>query len=621
MKINDKPKEIEVTIKKESNTPETKEVGGVEHEVLISWYNAAYQASRKERWQWFVIDQFLRGNHTIKGNASDNSIEIVKKTNSINFPINKVYAVFRAVRGYVTRHKPVVEVEPDLSDENSKTYARRANATLARDNKLNNFRRINKEWVYYGVKYGVGYRQVGWDAEHHVALRWSVDPFNLLKGDKYGEIEDAPYLIKPVRRTVGYVRNKFKDTASDIMPDNKLDDDEFKTLSLALNYNNQGTATTQDIESQTVILYECWYKVFEKNKAGGTVNKVIFTKEKKIHFEETPLNEYPFIPYKSDIVPNEANADGAIKHIIAPQRMLNLLNTQLLEYNHLVNRGRFMKDKNAGFRVINAVEGQIIEKKAGTRVDSVPIPALNPALTRQIDYASDYIDEIGGSHDASRGAVPSRVSSGNAIEAIQNGDSNNIADFRDNFEDALALEAAWILKMYSLYETDGVPLTEKNGENYQQFVAVGSEARKSAGLNTKGTKYVDNGEDNGDYLDVLNILPDNQVKVSVYSSLGETKDERLNLMTKLVELGVPLKFLLEYLEFPNTTDIFDRMAQEALGDMAMSAMRTGATTPDEILPTAQAGTQTAAQLPMPSQDPKVAAMLAQVKAKAQNLKK
>ncbi len=619
MKIKDKPKEklIEVTAPKKSSD-KSEEVGGQDLSVLNSWYEASYQASRKERWQWFVIDQFLRGNHTVRGNSQDNSIEIVRKSNSINFPINKVYAVFRAVRGYVTRHKPVVEVEPEVSDESAKTYARRSNAILERDNQLNNFRKINKEWVYYGIKYGISYRQVGWDAENHTAIRWTVDPFNLLKGDKYGEIEDAPYLIKTVRRTVGYVRNKFPKTGKDIEPDNKLDDDEFKTLSLSITYNNQGTPQTQDIESQTVILYECWYKVFEKNSKGGTVNKVIFTKNLKLHFEETPYDEYPFISYKSDIVPNEANAEGAIKHIIAPQRMLNLLNTQLLEYNHLVNRGRFLKDKNAGFRVINAVEGQIIEKKAGSRVDSLPVPALNPALLRQIDYANDYIDEIGGSHDASRGAVPQRVSSGAAIEAIQTGDANNIADYRDNFEDALALEAAWILKMYSLYESEGVVATNKVGENEEKFIAIGSEANKKMGLKEKQKKF---SEDNGDYLEVLNILPDNQVKVSVYSSLGETREERLNLMTKLVELGVPLKFLLEYLEFPNTTDIFDRMAQEALGDMAMTAMQTSATTPDQItgLPTPNAQTPVEATAPMPN--PKITAMLANLKQRAATLKK
>ncbi len=623
MKINDKPKEKIIEVAAPAvNKKESQEVGGPELTILNSWYESAYQGSRRERWQWFVIDQFLRGNHAVRGNAQDNSIEIVKKGNSINFPINKVFSVFRAVRGYVTRHKPVIEVEPENSSQPAKDYSRRANAVLARDNKLNNSRKINKEWVYYGVKYGVGYRQIGWDADNHVAIRWSVDPFDLLKGDKYGEIEDAPFLIKTVRRTVGYARHKFPKTASEIMPDNELADDEFKKLSLSITYNNQGTPDTNDVESQTLILRECWYKVFEKNSKGGTVNKCIFTKNLKIHFEETPFTEYPFIPYKADITPNEANAEGAIKHVIAPQRMLNLLNTQLLEYNHIVNRGRFIKDKNAGFRVINAVEGQIIEKKPGSRVDVVNPPALNPALIRQIEMTNTYIEDLGGQHDASQGQLPSSSISGDAIDALQTGDSNNISDFRDNFEDALALEAAWILKMYSLYEAEGITTTSKIKDGEEEFVAVGSEAYKAMGLDTKPKKYksVDNGEDNGDYLDVLNILPDNQVKVSVYSQLGETKDQRLKRMTELVGLGVPLKFLLEYLEFPNTSDIFERIAEETVGDMAMQAMSAGATTPDQIQP----GGMPAGAVPQgdaPTQpNPQLAMLVEGLKQKAAALK-
>jgi hypothetical protein len=395
-------------------------------------------------------------------------------------------------------------------------------------------------------------------------------------------------------------------------------DDEFKKLSLQITYNNEGTPTTDDVESQTVILRECWYKVFDANGKGGTVNKCIFTKSLKIHFEETPFNEYPFVPYKADITPNEANAEGAIKHVIAPQRMLNLLNTQLLEYNHIVNRGRFVKDKNAGFRVINAQEGQIIEKKPGSRVDVVNPPALNPALIRQLEMTSEFIEDLGGQHDASAGQMPSASTSGDAIEALQSGDSNNISDFRDNFEDALALEAAWILKLYSLYEAEGVTATSKIKDGEEKFVAVGSEAYKAMNLETKAKKFVskDNGEDNGDYLDVLNILPDNQVKVSVYSQLGETKDQRLRRMTELVGLGVPLKFLLEYLEFPNTSDIFERIAEETVGQMALDAMGAGATTPDQIDPAAAGAMPAGGAAPAPAPNPQLAMLLQGLKDKA-----
>lgn len=546
---------------------EQKETKTPDLSVLNGWYETSKGWHRKKHWEWFVIDQFLRGNHDIRGNPNDNTIEIVRKSQSINYPINKVYAVFRAVRAFVTRHKPFVQVEPENSSEEAKAYARRANKTLERDNQLNNFRKINKEWVYYGVKYGVGYRQIGYDTAKNVCIRWTVDPFDMLIGSKYGELEDAPYVIKTFIRTIGYLKKRFPKKESEISPDNELAADEYKKMSLQIQYSNEGIDMNR-VDEQTKICKEAWYRVYEPNKAGGLINKVVYTDVTILDFEETPYTEYPFIAYKSDVVPHESSGEGHIKHVLSPQRMLNLLNTQLLEYNHLINKGRFLKDKNAGFRVITSREGQIIEKNPGKQVQVLNPPGVNPTLQWQIGFANESIETLGGQHDASMGATPQRVSSGDAIEALQLGDSNNISDLRDNFEDALALEAQWILKMYSLFENDGIVLNNELKDGSEEtFAVLGSEARKD----NMPDKYFM--EDNGAYCDVCAVLPDNQVKVSVTSQLGETKQARMNLMMELVKLGLPFKVLLDHLEFPNASDIMERIASESLGDIAMQQIQ------------------------------------------------
>jgi len=188
----------------------TKEYSGApDLSVLNSWKDAARQMAQKKHWEYFVIDQFLRFNHSITANPSDNSITISKQNDAISFPINKIFSTFRAVRGFVTRHHPVIQVEPENSSEEARTNARRYNKILERDNQLNNFRKINKEWVYYGVKYGIGYRQVGYDPIKKCAIRWSIDPWDLWSGSEDGEVEDAPYLIKNVKRTMAYLWNKY----------------------------------------------------------------------------------------------------------------------------------------------------------------------------------------------------------------------------------------------------------------------------------------------------------------------------------------------------------------------------------------------------------------------------
>lgn len=539
---------------------------------LNQWFEFSMSAARKRHWDMFVIDQFIDGRHDIKGNAQDNSLVITKNTGRVNFPINKVKATFRAVRGFVTRHYPKVEVLPADSSEEAKAYARRANKTLERDNRLNNFRKINKEWVYYGVKYGVGYRQIGYDPDKKVAMRWTVDPFDLLIGSKTARLEEAPYIIKTVVRTVDYVKNKFGDS-TEISADNEIAASEFKRLSKELEFNNSKT-DDQTSGNQTLILKECWYRLFEPNKLGGLINKVVFTENMILKTEETPFTEYPFVPYYASIEPDKMNPEGHIKDIISPQRMLNMLNTQLLEYNHLVNRGRFRTEKGSGFKIINTREGQIITTNVGKTVQVLDPPRLSPMLSDQINFALKMIEDLGGQSDAIRGVAPYAGASGDAIEKLQVAGTNDIADLRDNFEDALAQEAAWILKMYSMFESDGVTVYDDKKE--ETFLAVGKIAREQIGKPVKNKQFI---EDSGNYNDVVAILPDNNVKVNVTSELGETKAARQALLFKLLDAGLPLKIILDHLEFPNSDDILQRVAEEAVGDMVMSQLGSNQTPP------------------------------------------
>lgn len=539
-------------------------------ETLNQWYKASKDASRKVQWEWFVIDQYLRGNHSIKANTETNSIEIIKNENPNSYPINKVFAIFRAVRGFVTRHKPVVQVEPKSSTEQAKTYAREANAILERDNQLNNFRKINKEWVYYGVKYGVGYRQVGFDPVKQCAIRWTIDPNDLLSGSPYGEIEDAPYIIKNVVRTIGYLRSKYPDKKGEINPDNKLADSEYKTLSYQIAFNTEQLTGELPENEQTAIVHECWYTTNKENSKGGHVNICTFLDNAVLDVQETEYDDYPFIAYKSDVVPNEFKGEGHIKHMLSPQRIFNLLNTQMLEFNHISNRGRYITEVNSGYSIVTKKEGQVITIKPGKRFQQLNPPQLSPMIDRQMTIADMSMQALGGWNDASAGKLPSSSLSGDAIELLQQGDSNNIADLRDNFEDALALEAQWILKMYSLYATEAitVDIDEQDG-NKKPVAMYGDEAVKKAGSKVPEKYYV---EETQDYIDVARILTENNVKVSVASQLGETKSSRLELMMKLVDMGVPLKVLLEYLEFPNTGDILERIASESLAEIELQSM-------------------------------------------------
>lgn len=569
MKIKDKDKEYPVEQTQKKRDGEASEAPDLS--VLTGWSRYCKDLWRTKRWDFFVIDQFVRGNHNVSANPVDNSITINSNTDHVSYPINKLFANFRAARSFVTRHKPKVEVVPVDLDDASKAYARRGNAILERDNRLNSFKTINKEWVYYGVKYGVGYRQIGYDKDKQCAIRWSIDPFDLNIGAQTGKFEDAPFVIKDIVRTVGYWRNKYPNC--NITPDNLSAADEYKQLSMQIENPSVGSTPLRD-EEQTAIGHEAWYRVYKPNKAGGTINKCLYTDSEILDFQETPYKEFPFVAYESDIAPNEPYPEGHLKHQIAPQRLYNLLNMHMLEYNYLVNRGRFQFPKGAGFEVIKAKEGQLIRYNRGAgRVESLPPPPINPSLQWQINKADEDMQLIGAYNDASFGKMPSSNASGDLVEALQTGDSNNLLELRENFEDALSKEASMILNMYSLFERKGfeveVESEDKDSEQKtEKFMVMGKRATEDIKF---GDKYFD--EANGSYLDYIQVAEENNVKVSVSSELGETKSARLNLLLKFVEMGIlPAKSLLEHVEFPNTDTVLSRLAEEKMAEVAVNQL-------------------------------------------------
>lgn len=573
MKIKDKPEEMPVA--QTPNKQDVKNDQAPDLGVLTGWHQYTRDLWRAKRWDFFVIDQFVKGNHNITGDPSDNTITVGADTDHVAYPINKLYANFRAARGFVTRHKPKMEVIPTKFDEASKIYARRSNAILDRDNRLNNSRKINKEWAYYGIKYGVGYRQIGYDKINHVSVRWSIDPFDLGIGAQTGKFEDAPFIIKSIVRTVGYWRNKFPN--AHVTADNRPASDQYKELSMQIDNPSMGSIPLRDDE-QTAIGHECWFRVFKPNKLGGLINKVLFTDSEVLDFKETPYKEYPFVAYESDIAPNEPYPEGHLKHQIAPQRLYNLLNMQMLDYNYIVNKGRFQVPKGSGFEVIKAKEGQIIRYNPGKRVESIAPPPINPSLQWQIQKTDDDMQLIGANNDATAGRSPTPNASGDLVEALQNGDSNSLLELRENFEDALSQEATQILNMYSLFEDEGVLIDSeiKPGET-DTFMAVGD---KALGETKVGKQYFS--DDNGGYLDYVRVAEDNNVKVTVSSELGETKAARLNILMKLAEAGIiPGKTILEHLEFPNTDDILERVAEESVAEMAQNIMQQ----PPQVPPT------------------------------------
>ncbi|MCK5296594.1 MAG: hypothetical protein KAJ75_06865 [Alphaproteobacteria bacterium] len=516
------------------------------------WTNS--QSGRKELdWKWFVYDLWVNGDHYAKWDR--NTQQIVSTVTDRGKPkivVNKVFTTLRAVRNFVLRNKPRAEVTPVNLAEDDVEQVRDLNKYLDFLHEKLKLRYKLKESVWHALKYSVGFWQVLWnedadDGDGEIEIN-VIDPYDLYIDPVARNMAEARYCVLAVRRTLDDLKEDEKydqDEVALIDTDDKL---AASSLKARLMRSDRGGLTMggQAKREGTTIVREHWW--FEKEKdederklmlstmAGGRVIRKA---------EDTELKQMPFFDVHSDVEPLKLYGQGWVKNLIPLNRLINRLQSQIAEWNDIMNKGKWISDKGAGVRIINNENGQIIEKKRGFDVHQANISPISAASFQQNQQADTYLEDIGGAHDASTGRIPAGAMSGRAIEALQIGDSNNLSEVIENVELFLENVYEYILSVaaqkYQFARTV-VPLTQ-SGE--REFVTV-------------------IGEGASNQVDEATPIPEkNFVDVKITSWLAQTGEVRREVLKELYQLqAIDQATLLEGFNIGNVADIIKKSTAE-----------------------------------------------------------
>jgi len=538
------------------------------------------ESNRKEvDWQWFMYDLWVSGNHYAKwDNNTQQIVTNVRDRGKVKVVINKIYSTLRAVRNFSLRNKPRAEVTPfNLTEEN-----------IEEVNKLNKYldylhdklflRRKLKAVVWNALKYSAGFWQVLWDDQAEDGLGEiavnMVDTYDLYWDPVARDPNEARYVILAVRRNVEDLKNDSKYDIKDMKGDELL---SASSLKARLMQAEKGMRTFgEERSNSTVIVKEHWYKEFVDEEVEGPDGKPTKIKKVKIMIaamagdkiirqpEDTGLTRFPFFRLQSDVEPLSMYGTGWVKNLISPNRLLDRLESQVAEYNDLMNRGKWVADKGSGVRVINNENGQIIEKKRGFEVNQQPIAPMSAAIFQQIENVNRYIEDLGGSHDASLGRIPTGANSGNAIEALQVGDSNNLSEVIENVEEFLEEVYEHILAVASSkYQVvRRIIPTTSTGEKIFLDV-IGEEATDMA---PEGATV---------------IHSKNAVDVKITSWIAQTAEARRTVLKELYQLqAIDQETLLEGYSIGSISNILKKSKDErrlrAAEQIEINAAQTGA---------------------------------------------
>lgn len=525
-------------------------------------FRAYYDARRRYDYEWMVRDLYRRGYHFSRYQPSTQTVTLASRQTA-KVPVNLIAAQIRSIRNQVTSFRPKFECLPRYMTQESKTQARYDNRLLDYIYDHLNFKTLIKKTVTQGLMFSIGGPwQIYYDPLKKEVRVWMGDPFDFYFDPLAEQDEDCEGIIKAVRRPLAYVLTNpnFDEEAKKEIHggEGKLASSEYKQFMIqALKSISQYQSDTKD----GLILYEGSFKIYDEDTGKPYIRNLIWTDQNTLplYWEDTDNDEYDYCIYHADLNPNEILGEGWMRHTLPINRVIDSLESSVFDYNYRVAKGRIVVDRDSGVRAIHNVHGEIVEKNRGAEVRALDMPSLPVATSLQIDRMNRYIEDIGGVHDASLGRVPAGVKAGIGIAELKQSDSTSQDDLVDNLEDFLSEVGRKILKKIS-----------KNYKTYQVIKALGYREEDSRyfaviGSGADKAKKKDKIKVGPDLLDLAVIGEDNNVRVTIGSWLGYTKEAMQEKVLKLAQAGlIDQKTFLQLWEFGSIDDIVQQTRVEML---------------------------------------------------------
>lgn len=549
-------------------------------------FQVSQDARRRFDWEWLTRDLYRRGYQFSRYDPSHKTVLISSRT-SVKIPINLFWVQMRTIVNQVTSFRPKWETMPKGKSEEAMNNARYSGKLLDNFYDLFNLRKMIKETIIQGLTFSVGGPwQIGYDPDADdgdgEVFVWLLDTFDFFVDPSATSLEEAEFCIKAVRKPLDVIRKNpnytFYQDPIHLSGESKLAASEYKQFLLQAIKNQ----VSYDEAQEGAILYECWskerigednkdemIKLLEKNDEDAKdlrMGEVIMKVVTYLDFLSDPLKvqylrrkDFPFELYQADINPVELYGESWAKHVIPANRVLNALESSIFQYNYKYAIGRIVMDKNAGVRIVTNEHGEIVQKNQGTEVSALPLQPLPPSYGEQIKSFRSYIEDLGGSHEVSRGIIPASIKSGVGIAELKAADATNSANLVDNLEDFLVRVGKKILR--EVAQNYDVPkLIEalgKNGEP-EHFMAIG----EKFGKKRKDKKMVQVG---ADQFDIAMIGDKNQMSVHIGSWLAYTKEAQQATLKEYFEAGlIDQQTFLEHTEFSDIQNIVEKTRQEKL---------------------------------------------------------
>lgn len=524
-------------------------------QAVSAWVREQYKKCKAQidpiKRQWYMNMAFYKGDQYV--DFVDNMlIQIPSPERKTRVVINRIKPVVRTEVSRMTSQKPNCSVVPATNEAKDVESAKAAEAvfeSLRERLKLN--AEIRKAAWWCSVT-GNAFIKVYWDPTYEVEAHannellgepevvygdhcfHAVSPFNVLIPDLLiEEIEEQPYVLNVFTKPIEWVSQNYPElvqkegwspktvTASEIM--------EPKYLNLKGSDNEKAAPNS-------CLVIEAWIKPGNSQliPKGG---RVVVIDEHVVDFsdEGLPYNhgQYPFAKM-SAVQTGTFYAASVIEDLIPIQREINRTRSQLIEArNAMAKPGIFYRSNSIDPDKWTSATAQLIEVKPGMEYPQpIPLPQM-PNYVPQLEagFLSD-MEDISGQHQVSKGSAPPGVTSGTAIQFLQESDNSFMYTVHSSLEECVQKIASQSIQLAIQY-----------WDSYRLVKYVGKNNQVSA-----------------KYLQAADLKGATDVKVEGGSSLPESKAARIAMFSDFMARGyIPVDQGLKLMNMSSMSKFYELM--------------------------------------------------------------
>lgn len=474
---------------------------------------------------------------------------------------NNIFATVETVKPIMVTNIPKNIVLP--KNEDSFDKAMMLQETLNYEWRRTDFLDCILEFLSNGLIYGTAILGLLWNGESSRGTGEVepvvISPFNFFIDPMATSIKNSEYCMYATYKSYGELLKRYpeKQEELEISKTNDLDDD--------LTYGKE-----KDNAKNQLLYIECYFRDYTiiegENDNGETIKKMKYPNGRRVLIagdvllsdSENPYKdgEFPFREWKCYNLPNKFWGMGEVEQLVSVQKEICNLYDDIIENAHLMGNPIWIMDKNCGVAQgsLTNRKGLVVRKNPGTEVKRDAPPSM-PSYVKDIANDLKYdVQVISGVYDATRGERPTSVTSGVAIQALQESSQGRIRLKTQNLERVLAdVGSMWIKRIQQFWITPR-KIRVMGGEytpNSEPILVQGQPVQ---------FKEIDNDMVDGDY--DVEILTGSSMAVNRSARL----DQLLNMAQMPAEDGKPIidrRTILENSEIDNADEIIKRFEQVA----------------------------------------------------------